>query len=119
MVVDPDDQLVDRRLGRAISGELAGHLVLLERYTDDAWLLYWSNPEVPAADVVIGRDVGDRLLPTMEDARSALNEELEVCWLSEPEATTLKRKFFSHAEPKKGSVFSKLSQWLRGRAGSQ
>ncbi len=50
------------------AGPWRGYYLLLERLSDDAWLVYWRNPAVPDERLSIGEDAGDDLLGTDEQA---------------------------------------------------
>ncbi|MFD7257930.1 hypothetical protein [Streptomyces sp. NPDC059874] len=109
MVVTPEES----RIGRATRGPLAGCVVLLEPYSEGAWLLYWVDPRIAEPDRELGKDVGDRLIPTPEDLPAVLDEELAVVWSDEREAESLRREFFSHEEPISDSLLHRL--FGRGR----
>jgi len=43
-VHDPQDFVGRARI--ATKGDLAGHYVMFEEFTDTSWLLYWRDPRV-------------------------------------------------------------------------
>jgi hypothetical protein len=113
VVVTNEMPLYDGMTGRCRRGPLAGFLVNLEKYADDAWLLYWANPDVPVGTGVIGRDVGDRLLPTSADARVILREDLDVEWFNAQHSEEIRRVYFDMPEPLPRNPFFTLRQFLR------
>lgn len=99
VVNDPQPPLREGMVGRARSGDLAGFVVQIERFTDESWLLYYSNPNVTDEEAKLGRDRGDTLLHTDAGARRILGEYLDVEWLSGAEAAEIVEAFFNNPEP--------------------
>ena len=110
-----DLRLRDGAIGIATSGAWCGHVVLLERFTDHSWLLYWRDPEVGDSGMRVGIDAGDMLLPSDDEARFWLCEEAGVRWLSEDEAHDLRQRFFAYEEPLGSMITSRLRDWLGRR----
>ncbi len=80
------------------AGPWRGYYLLLERLSDDAWLVYWRNPAVPDERLSIGEDAGDDLLGTDEQAAAFLASNA-VRWLSGAENRDVLQRFFSYRPP--------------------
>ncbi len=92
-------ELRDGAVGSATKADFAGWYLLLEKYHDDAWLLYWRDSRVRDDDIEIGRDAGDRILPDSDAARDELRETYGVRWLQQDEAEVVRRRYFGGSPP--------------------
>ena len=97
-------------VGQLAKGSWQGYYILLERLTEQDWLVYWRNPDVPDSAMRLGEDVGDTLLGSQEQAESFLRDS-DVQWLPSGESDVALARYFSYA-PEPAIRHRRLPRWL-------
>lgn len=111
-----EEALVSGSIGLATRGDMQGYYVRVDRYSDSptAWVLYWRDPNRELeSDEDIGTVAGDRIIPSPEDLREMVVQELRVRWLGTVESDEIRARYFSFIEP--DAVPSRAARWRRRR----
>ncbi len=83
---------LENAVGIARAGDRAHSVVLVQRYTDDAWVVYYADMRLSPTEQRFGETAGDYVI-SGDAALARVLDGWDVQWLEEPQATEIEERY--------------------------